>query len=95
MTDGDIARSRVADLPASVNDTSSRGVPERDTDWPAGDTDSGKPPDAAPADEPMLDLGLGPNEQPLSPDVRRSYNKLNLGPVEDAIGTLALVGNLL
>lgn len=95
MSDGDIARSRVADLPASVNDTSSRGVPDRDTDWPAGDADEGKPRDAAASEEPLLDLGMGPNEQPLSPDVRETYEKINWGPIGDAIDTVALLGAIL
>lgn len=95
MADGDIARSRVADLPSSVNDSSAaESRVERDTDWPAGEQDSGKPPDVE-STEPMIDLGMGPNEQPLSPDVRRAYEKLNLSPVDDAISTAALVANLL
>ena len=94
MTDGDIARSRVAGLPTSVNGASSARVRNTDTDWPAGDDDPGKPPDVD-DHEPLLDLGMAPNQQPLSPDVRDSYERINFSALGDATSTLALIGGLL
>lgn len=94
MPDGDIARSRVAGLPISVNDTT--GEQPTDTDWP--DPDEGKPKDARPDSDPLIKLSrFPPNSGPLSPDVDEFVDSLKqskaFAAIMDVLSALALLQN--